>query len=97
MINIMKNFILAAILMLNTFWFSSTGSNLTADTATVDITPPLEMKYTPGGYGDRMNAPAESIHDRLFAKAIAFKTDSGKYVIITLDLLELPFIIRWRS
>jgi neutral ceramidase len=88
--DIMNNYILSAILLLTTAGFNSHGSNLTAHPATVDITPPLEMKYTLGGYGERMNAPAVSIHDRIFAKAVTFKSDNGKYIIITLDLLGLP-------
>jgi hypothetical protein len=82
--------LLAGLFLLTTVNFTSHGSNLTAHTATIDITPPLEMKYTLGGYGERMNRPAESIHDRIFAKALAFKNGDRKYVIITLDLLGLP-------
>jgi Neutral/alkaline non-lysosomal ceramidase, N-terminal len=63
---------------------------ISAHTSKIDITPPLEMKYTLGGYGERMNKPAESIHDRIFAKAIVFKNGEKKYAIITLDILALP-------
>ncbi len=68
----------------------SEGNNLTANVSSVDITPPLEMKYTLGGYGERMNRPAEAIHDRIFAKALTLKTGNRKYAIITLDILGLP-------
>ena len=47
---------------------------LTANVASIDITPPLEMKYTLGGYGERMNNPAEGIHDPIMAKALALKS-----------------------
>ena len=69
---------------------SSKATNLTANIASVDITPPLEMNYTLGGYGERMNAPAEGIHDRIWAKALAFQNENQKYVIVTLDILGLP-------
>lgn len=66
------------------------GSTLKANVATIDITPPLKMKYTLGGYGERMNKPAVAIHDRIFAKALVLKQDHRKYAIITLDILGLP-------
>jgi hypothetical protein len=70
--------------------FQSVGAHLTANVASVDITPPLEMKYTLGGYGERMNKPAISIHDHIWAKALVVKKDDRKYAIITLDILGLP-------
>ena len=66
------------------------ASGLKANVASIDITPPLEMKYTLGGYGERMNKPAEAIHDPIFAKALVVKKDNTKYAIITLDVLGLP-------
>jgi hypothetical protein len=48
------------------------------------------MKYTLGGYGDRMNKPAEGIHDSIYAKALALKSGDSKYLIITMDILGLP-------
>lgn len=51
----------------------SKGEIVKANVASVDITPPLEMKYTLGGYGERMNKPAEGIHDRFFAKGVVLK------------------------
>jgi hypothetical protein len=69
---------------------SSKGANLTASVSAVDITPPIEMKFTLGGYGERMNKPAESIHDRIWAKAMTLKKGNRKYAIITLDILGLP-------
>ena len=69
--------------------FSSHGAKLSASVSTIDITPPLEMKYTLGGYGERMNKPAEGIHDHIMAKALALKKDDRKYLIITLDLLGI--------
>lgn len=70
--------------------FSSQAKNLTANVATISITPPLEMKYTLGGYGERMNKPAEAIHDPVLAKALVLKKNNHKYAIITLDLLGIP-------
>ncbi len=72
------------------FSFSSKGVNLTANVSSVDITPPLSMKYTLGGYGERMNKPAEGIHDHIWAKALTMKKGDCKYALITLDILGLP-------
>ena len=88
----MKNFFRSVWLFLI---FSGTaivvnGQELTANVSVIDITPPLEMKYTLGGYGERMNKPAEGIHDRINAKALVFRKGELKYAIITLDILGLP-------
>ncbi len=64
--------------------------HVTANVAVADITPPIEMKYTLGGYGKRMSKPAEGIHDPIMAKALALKKGSEKYLIITIDILGLP-------
>ena len=66
------------------------ASCLKANVASISITPPLSMKYTLGGYGERNNQPATAIHDLIFAKALALKQGNRKYVIVTLDLLGLP-------
>jgi len=68
----------------------SQGAKLQANVASVDITPPLEMKYTLGGYGERENRPAEGIHDHIWAKALVVKDNEKKYVLVTLDILGLP-------
>lgn len=64
--------------------------HVTANVAATDITPPIEMKYTLGGYGKRMNKPAEGIHDPIMAKALALRKGNEKYLIITVDILGLP-------
>ncbi len=84
----MKKLVLAVALVLAVLF--SNGKGLTANVAAIDITPPLEMKYTLGGYGERMNKPAEGIHDPITAKALALKNADGKYLIITMDILGLP-------
>lgn len=66
------------------------GTGLLANVATTDITPPAEMKYALGGYGERMSQPAEGIHDPIYAKALVLKKDTLKYALVTLDLLGLP-------
>ncbi len=66
------------------------GAGLNANVASVNITPPLEIKYTLGGYGERENRPAEGIHDSIWAKALIVKDNSKKYAIITIDILGLP-------
>jgi hypothetical protein len=79
--------ILGLLVSINLF---AKDKNLTAHVASIDITPPLEMKYTLGGYGERMNKPATEIHDHIWAKALVVKKDKRKYAVNTLDLLGLP-------
>ena len=87
----MKNLLLiTSVLLLLAISFPSKGDNLTASVSSVDITPPIEMKYALGGYGERMNKPAEAIHDQIWAKALVLQMDNRKYAIITLDILGLP-------
>ena len=54
------------------------------------ITPPLEWKYTLGGYGARMSKPAEAIHDHIKAKALVLNDGAKKFVIVTMDILGFP-------
>lgn len=63
---------------------------LDAGVAQVDLTPPLEMKATLGGYGERLNKPATGIHDRIWAKALVLRSGSTKCVIVTADVLGFP-------
>ena len=58
------------------------------------LTPPLEMKYTLGGYGARMSEPAEAIHDNIKAKALVLDNGTKKYVIVTMDILGFPPNVR---
>ena len=37
------------------------AAELTAGVARIDITPPLDLKAPLGGYGERMNRPAEGV------------------------------------
>lgn len=87
----MKNklfyFTLAVMLLIT---IRSRAAGVQANVATVDITPPLEMKYTLGGYGERMSKPATAVHDPIMAKALVVKKDNTKYAIITIDILGLP-------
>jgi hypothetical protein len=50
-------------------------SKIMASVARVDLTPPLEMKFALGGYGERMNKPAIGVHDKIWAKAVALKKE----------------------
>src|SRR5437899_3087895 len=64
--------------------------SLNAGVARVDITPPLELKASLGGYGDRMNKPATGVHDRLWAKAIVFRQGDKRFALVTADMLGFP-------
>jgi len=63
---------------------------LKAGVAVVDLTPPLELKSPLGGYGARMNKPAEGVHDRIFAKALVLSDGTRKFALVTADMLGFP-------
>ena len=85
------NIIIVFTFFLYGFFLSNTfGAELKVNIATIDLTPPLEMKFALGGYGERMSKPAEDIHDRIWAKALVLKKGDKKYAIVTLDILGLP-------
>ena len=87
----MKNvFLLIFVYTLILIGYTAFAGELKANVASINITPPLEMNFTLGGYGERMNKPAEGIHDPIKAKALVIKQDDRKYAIITLDILGLP-------
>ena len=74
--------------------FSYGQSALKGNAKETILTPPLEWKYTLGGYGARMSRPAEAIHDDIKAKALVIDDGTKKYVIVTLDILGLPPNVR---
>lgn len=84
--NIIGQLVVIGLLMVSTVY----SAGLKANVASIDLTPPLEMKFALGGYGDRMSKPAEGIHDRIWAKALVLKKGDKKYAIITMDMLGLP-------
>ncbi len=60
----------------------------------VIITPPLELKYTLGGYGARMSKPAEGIHDDIKAKALVLDDGKKKMAVVTMDIVGFPPNVR---
>jgi hypothetical protein len=75
------------------------AAEITAGVARIDLTPPLSMKSPLGGYGERMNRPAEGVHDRIFAKALVLSDGSRRFALVTCDMLGLtpavkPEIVR---
>jgi len=67
-----------------------TAAELTAGVARIDITPPLELKAPLGGYGERMNRPAEGVHDRIYAKALVLASGAQKFALVTVDIVGFP-------
>ena len=63
---------------------------LLAGAASVDLTPPLEMKVALGGYGERMSKPALGIHDAVRAKALVLEQGGRRFVLVTADILAFP-------
>jgi hypothetical protein len=66
------------------------AAELTAGVARIDLTPPMSMKAPLGGYGERMNKPAEGVHDRIFAKALVLTDGAHKFALVTCDMLGFP-------
>ena len=60
---------------------------IAAGVAEIDITPTEAIRLT--GYGNREQPTAE-IRQRLWAKALAFGTDSNPSVLIAVDLIGVP-------
>lgn len=69
---------------------AAAGSEFEAGVARVDLTPPLEIKASLGGYGDRMSKPAVGVHDRIFAKALVLSDGSKRFALVTADVLAFP-------
>jgi hypothetical protein len=87
----MKRFILSAcclVLCLSGSW--SLPAELRAGVARIEITPPLEMGATLGGYGERMSKPATGVHDRVFAKALVLAQQEKRFALVALDAVGLP-------
>jgi hypothetical protein len=63
---------------------------LKAGVARIDLTPPMELKATLGGYGDRMSKPAVGVHDRIFAKCIVISDGAKRFALVTADVLAFP-------
>src|SRR5262245_13091738 len=68
----------------------SRAATLKAGVARVDLTPPLELNAPLGGYGERMNRPAEGVHDRIFAKALVLSDGKQKFALVTVDIVGFP-------
>jgi hypothetical protein len=66
------------------------AQGLRAGVARVDLTPPMELKATLGGYGARMSRPAEGVHDRVFAKALVLAAGEKRFALVTADVLGFP-------
>jgi hypothetical protein len=69
---------------------SSVAAPVQCGVARIDITPPLEMKASLGGYGERMNQPATGIHDRVWAKALVLSEGERRFALVTADVLGFP-------
>ncbi len=66
------------------------AAELKAGVARVDLTPPLELNAPLGGYGERMNRPAEGVHDRIFVKALVLTDGKQKFALVTVDIVGFP-------
>src|SRR5574340_7133 len=66
------------------------GGELRAGVARVDLTPPLDIKATLGGYGARMSKPAVGVHDRVLGKALVLADGAERFALVTADVLAFP-------
>jgi len=86
-----RHLFLLIILATNTsFPCRATAAELRGNAARVDLTPPEQMHAPLGGYGERMNAPAQGVHDRIFGKALVITDGSKKFALVTADMLGFP-------
>ena len=85
--------IISALLLFLVAPKSAHAGQMHAGIARQDLTPPLSMNAPLGGYGARMNRPAEGVHDRIFAKALVLSDGDRRFVLVTCDFLGLtpPF------
>ncbi|HEY5909932.1 MAG TPA: neutral/alkaline non-lysosomal ceramidase N-terminal domain-containing protein [Verrucomicrobiae bacterium] len=67
-----------------TYGFSTSGGELRAGLARVDITP--ERPVTMAGYESRKDL-SQGVHDPLSARAVAFEKDGDKLVLVSTDIL----------
>ncbi|HOX36423.1 MAG TPA: neutral/alkaline non-lysosomal ceramidase N-terminal domain-containing protein [Candidatus Brocadiia bacterium] len=86
----MKDFCLLCALLAVPFSATAIAAELRAGVARIEITPPLEMNATLGGYGARMNKPATGVHDRVWAKCLVVSDGKSRYAIVTADILGFP-------
>jgi neutral ceramidase len=64
--------------------------HIQANTVRINLTPPLDLKFSLGGYGERMSKPAQGIHDSIWVKALVLDEGQKKYALVTMDILALP-------
>src|SRR6185369_12022641 len=81
---------IAAAMILSTYSTPAHAAELSAGVARIDLTPPLDLQAPLGGYGERMNRPAEGVHDRIFAKALVISDGQQKFAIVTVDIVGFP-------
>ncbi len=67
---------------------------LQAGIARVDLTPPISMKATLGGYGERMSKPAVGVHDRVWVKCVVLSDGTKRLALVTADTLGFPPPVR---
>jgi hypothetical protein len=69
---------------------AATAASLEAGIATGNITPDTSKLHVPlGGYGDRMNAAAEGVHDNTMVKALVLRDGDKKFAFVTVDILGI--------
>jgi len=68
----------------------ASAATLEAGIATGNITPDTSELHVPlGGYGERMNAAAEGVHDNTMVKALILKDGGKKFALVTVDILGI--------
>jgi neutral ceramidase len=86
--------LLVLALMLQPIITRADDKPLTAGVARVDLTPPITMKASLGGYGARLSKPAEGIHDRVWLKCVVLNDGGKRLALVTADSLCFPPPVR---
>src|SRR5207247_11041945 len=92
-----RNFLITASAAASTFLREPNGAEkaaIQAGVARVDLTPPMSMNATLGGYGARMSKPAVGVHDRVWLKCIVLSEGNKRLAIVTADALGFPPPVR---
>ena len=67
------------------------AAELKAGVARVDLTPPLELNAPLGGYGERMNRPAEGRSRSHFCQGNCHRLMAKqKFALVTVDIVGFP-------
>jgi hypothetical protein len=94
-----RDFVAGSTVLAGSLWLGSrvdgwAAKSLQAGVSRVDVTPPLSMKASLGGYGERNSKPAEGVHDRVWIKCVVLSDGESRLALVTADVLGFPPPVR---